>query len=298
MIVVKIKGGLGNQLFQYAFARAFQENRRDDKLILDVSGFEKDKQRNFSLSNFELSNKCDIEESNKYNARYDRLTNQFLRVATKIMPRIAFKYLSRKGILVWDRIDYIEIPKIDNENVYINGYWQSEKYFSSIKSQLKKEIICPIKDVQLLEKIRNSNSVCVHIRRGDYLLPQNHLLVCTEKYYKAAINKILENFHDAKFFVFSDDIDEVKRMNFFDKKLKEQVHFVENFHPDYEEIMLMSSCNHFIISNSSFSWWAQYLTNNANAVIVAPSIWYDDGRRTDIHLKNWLLLSPQGLEVK
>ena len=298
MIVVKIKGGLGNQLFQYAFARAFQEKRCDDKLILDVSGFEKDKQRNFSLSNFELSNKCYVEESSKYNARYDRLTNQFLRVATKIMPRIAFKYLSRKGILVWDRIDYIEIPKIDNENVYINGYWQSEKYFSSIKSQLKKEIICPIKDVQLLEKIRNSNSVCVHIRRGDYLLPQNHLLVCTEEYYKAVINKIFENFHDAKFFVFSDDIGEVKRMNLFDEKLKERVHFVESVHPDYEEIMLMSSCNHFIISNSSFSWWAQYLTNNANAVIVAPSVWYDDGRSTDIHLKNWLLLSPQGLEVK
>lgn len=293
MIVSKLKGGLGNQLFQYAFSRALQE-RRKDELVLDISDFAFDKQRDFSLGHYNLRGIKAVDASGKYNRIYDRRSNQLMRMYSKIAPVSAFRTYLKKGTILWDRIDYINVPYCSQKNIYVSGYWQSDRYFNHIKTLLKEEIICDINDHFLLNHIKNNNSVCVHIRRGDYLVQTNHLNVCKNEYYLNAMKFLKSKYSNIKFFVFSDDITTVKNEILGSSDFLTDIYFVEERHPDYEEILLMAKCRHFIMSNSSFSWWAQYLADDDDKIVIAPSIWYTDGRKTDIFMKNWTIFSPDG----
>lgn len=293
MIILKLKGGLGNQLFQYAYAKALQ-NERQDSIILDISDYKMDEKREFSLGKFSLKGIEEIDDSGQFNKIYDRRSNQLLRVLTKIMPNFMFWFLFQRGVILWDRVDYRVVPAIKCDDIYVSGYWQSEKYFMRMRETLLKEIQCDLCDKQLLDDINKSCSVCVHIRRGDYLEPKNHLQVCEREYYQNAMRYILEKLPQAAFYVFSDNIDEVISMGICDIECNNKINFVTSKHKDYEELILMSKCKHFIMSNSSFSWWSQYLCMNSEPYIIAPSIWYNDGRKTDIHMSNWTLFTPEG----
>jgi len=167
------------------------------------------------------------------------------------------------------------------ENIYFEGYWQSEKYFLNYREDLleeftlKKELHPKSKEYE--NKIREVQSVSLHIRRGDYVTNTHTNSVhgtCSLQYYRDAVKEIEIKVEDPHFFIFSDDLAWVKEnLDFIDN-----VAFVEldKEIPDHEEMVLMSLCKHNIIANSSFSWWSAWLNQNDKKIVIAPKKWFND----------------------
>lgn len=290
MIILRLMGGLGNQMFQYAYARMLQQVYNEE-LTIDITGFEYDMLRGFSLDNFDIPKEIHISSDQK-----------LLDISFKIRMKIIDKFINYKysenvysslrsclGMYYFNGLVYYPFTKSIFKNKYINGYFQSEKYFEPIKELIKNELkVTPppnSENLKIINEINNCNSVCVHIRRGDYLKYKS-ILVCNENYYLRGMDIINENVEEAKFFIFSDDIEWIKDNYIF----KYPVTFIQNNNPDYEELRLMYTCKHFVISNSSFSWWAQYLSQNSEKIVVAPDHWFTDGRKTDIYLDWWKIV--------
>ena len=165
--------------------------------------------------------------------------------------------------------------------MYLNGYWQSEKYFKSAKDKLRGELSLVDKpgeaSQKILEGILQCPAVSLHIRRGDYITNPSAALVhgvCSLDYYYSAIGHITAHVDNPHFFVFSDDPQWAKD----NLKISYPVQFVEANGPDRgaEDIWLMKSCNHHIIANSSFSWWAAWLNDRQDKIVIAPRIWFLD----------------------
>lgn len=291
IIIVKITGGLGNQMFQYAFARSIQNKHPKCKLILDTSDFKYDGLREYSLYHFALNKEVNIDESGKYNKMYDQRKNPLIKIGTKLYPRLQFNILRKFGIYIWDYARYIPVSVKYDKQIMLHGLWQSSAYFEDCIDIIRKEF-CVIEEQSLnnarySEQIRNTNSVCVHIRRGDFLSSNNKLAVCSNNYYIDAMNYLEERNDSLIYYIFSDDIEDVK-MNFdFGKR---NIIYVEENNPDYEELRLMSQCKQFIIANSTFSWWVSLLSECDNKTVIAPKTWYVDGRDVS-HLmrKEWVI---------
>lgn len=273
MFIVKLKGGLGNQLFQYSFGRLMSVKRDEIfKLDKDVLGSLGDTQREYSLDNFNISASiASPEEVARAKYPYGLLS--------KICRFISFKFL---------RIFHIGYEKniLKSKAKYFDGFFQSYRYLDPIRSELLREI--SIKGGirrelgVLIDDMASSNSVSIHVRRGDYVenkkTKKDHF-VCNDDYYKKAISLITNKVEKPRFFIFSDDINWVKE-NF---SLSNVIFVSDQGLSDYEELILMSHCKHNIIANSSFSFWAAWLNNNGNKIIIAPKIW---NRRYDKHYKD------------
>lgn len=292
MIVLKLQGGLGNQMFEYAFGRAVQEvcQRR---LVLDTSDFRFDKKRDYALGNFRLSDKIELDDTGKYNWIYDQRTNYLIKVMIKCCPQALAKSIEPLGIYIWDIVDYREMD-VDSskKRIYLHGYWQSEKYFAGIadkiKAELKVRMPQPRGSEALLRQIQSENAVCVHIRRKDFLLSSTGMCNCTNQYYLDGIHYIAARVPAPVFYVFSDDIEDVKRNFDFGG---ETVHYVEGGHRDYEDMRLMYSCKHFVLANSTFSWWASYLSDSLERITIAPKKWYSVPFNTDsLVMPDWVLI--------
>ena len=179
------------------------------------------------------------------------------------------------------------------KDAYLNGYWQSEKYFADIRDDLLKKFVFPesknIKNREVLGDITRDESVSIHIRRGDYLNSQeNYDLfggVCSLEYYKRGIEYFRQHYKEAVFYVFSDDIDWARN----NLKAAEFV-FVDwnNGKEDYYDMYLMSQCKHNIIANSSFSWWGAWLNSNRDKQVVSPSRWFNKYQSKDTICEGWL----------
>lgn len=285
-IVVFLKGGLGNQMFQYAMGRSLQLKcgEKDTELVLDLSEIKENSDRTFALSAFNYSKEAKIIKK-KINWFYSRRYNPALRVGMKLCPVVTHKIMRIFNGFCWDGEDYIEVK--DNKTYY-HGYWQSEKYFAPYKDVILSEFtfkddVMP-KDLEIAELIRNSESVCVHIRLGDYL--STNLAVCTPEYYFKGIEKIKEMVENPVFFVFSDDIENAKKI----LGDGDRMHYVSGDRSNYQDMQLMSMCRHFVISNSTFSWWAQYLAGENRGTVVAPSQWNKVIECKDIYLDDWITL--------
>ena len=181
---------------------------------------------------------------------------------------------------------YQEIPKYDS-NVLLFGYFQSEKFFSDYKDEIK-ELFTSYEvklDDEILDVLDNHPTCSIHVRRGDYLKSPNHHPTQSMEYYNKAINELPT---DTKFFIFSDDIEWCKN-NFPDEP--DKFKFIEG-NKDYEDLFLMSRCNNNIICNSTFSWWGAWLNNNENKIVVAPSNWfgplYYNHITDDLYGDNWI----------
>ena len=169
--------------------------------------------------------------------------------------------------------DYV----LKSEKKYFSGYWQNEKYFKDIENDVRNAFKFPELDKKNLELsmlIRNTQSVSVHIRRGDYLLSQNSALanVCTDLYYKNSFSYVIKTIKNPHFFVFSNDIEWCR------KNLKmHNVTFVDwnNGEDSYKDMQLMSLCKHNIIANSSFSWWGAWLNEYNKKIVCVPNTWYN-----------------------
>ena len=171
-----------------------------------------------------------------------------------------------------------------SKDFYFDGYWQSEKYFIDHREALL-DIFTLSKEIShqskaYLQGITKSNSISLHIMRGDYVSNESTNKIhgtCDVEYYQQAFSKIKETHDNAHFFVFSDDLDWAKdNLGFIDKIT--YIELAEDI-PDHEEMFLMSQCNHNIIANSSFSWWGAWLNQHINKIIIAPKNWF----RVDIH---------------
>lgn len=265
MIIVKIVGGLGNQMFQYAYAKALQDSEYEVKL--DVTAFNKYRLHGgFQLDHY----KTDIQIANDDDIKKFGINT----IKSKLISKIGM--LPRSQILEssasFDK--YFLQPE---DNIHIVGYFQSYKYFLSVDKLLRKQfnISTELSDYgkSVHKEIQESGQTCsIHVRRGDYLLKKNanHVVLPIE-YYKRSIEFYKKNFGNIKFFVFSDDIEWAR--NFFSSEEYVIVGSGTNRNP-HEDIELMKMCSHNIIANSTFSWWAAWLNPNEIKCVTVPSMWF------------------------
>ena len=166
-------------------------------------------------------------------------------------------------------------------DIYIEGYWQTEKYFKNIEHTIKKDFTFKTKpdknNQSLLNQIKNCNAVAIHVRRGDYVknpVANRILGVCNLDYYNKCINLIIRKINNPHFFIFSDD----PKWTINNLNIDFPATYVSHNGSDkgYEDLRLMSNCKHQIIANSSFSWWGAWLNNNPNKVVMAPKKWFND----------------------
>lgn len=271
MIIVKLIGGLGNQMFQYAAGRrvALANNT---ELKLDITVYEKQvgiTPRKYGLNVFNIqANIASNEEIGKL-----KKENVFLNKLSKFIPVFKDSRVTEKHFY-FDRA----VLNIKN-NSHLEGYWASEKYFKDIENIIRKDFTFKDKpdevNQQMVGRIKNCDSVSIHIRRGDYVFDEKtnkYHGFCDLDYYLRAITLVTKTVKNPQFFVFSDDIKWAK----------------QNLHPkfpctyvdhnvgkkDYEDMHLMSLCKHNIIANSSFSWWGAWLNQNPGKIVIAPKKWF------------------------
>ncbi|WP_316759850.1 alpha-1,2-fucosyltransferase [Pedobacter aquatilis] len=262
MILVKLKGGLGNQMFQYATAKMLAKKT---KLFFD---------NNF----FDLHN-----TSNDYFTAREFSLHIFTKIkiikANQILKYILKKTLlpGSKRIFQSEENEWIDFKKIAFSHAYINGYFQNENYFKEIRNELLIDFNFPeVQEYNLpLEQqiTMEENSVAMHVRRGDYLKPHVESFhgVLPIDYYKLAVEKINKRVHAPHYYIFSDDPAWCEQ-NF--KFLKTEYTIVSkpgNY--DWEEMKIMGCCKHYIIANSSYSWWAAWLNKNPDKIVIAPRNW-------------------------
>jgi len=265
MIVVKIYGGLGNQLFQYAYGLNLAKQNKTN-LILDLSWFDKkinlSTKRDFELKFLNIS----TEYNNSFIIKFKLLFyNHWL------LKRLPIK---RKLKIYTDK-DLSNISNIDN--AYLDGYWHSYNYIENIREVLLKEFSLK-KDLAYNSDFRSrilatKNSVSVHIRRSDYLNNENYAK-CSIKYYERAMQEFSNLNKDFFFFIFSDDLDFVKN-NF---KQSNNIFFSEStaniFSITVEDFINITACSNHIICNSTFSWWASWLCPNSDKIVIIPEKWF------------------------
>ena len=282
MIISRLEGGLGNQLFEYAIGRHLSIKNKTG-LVLDTSNYLIDKSnRHYELCRYNIK----VKTANIVSGIFVRLGKYIIPEITKNI-RLPIKYIK-------ERNNYFDKEIFSEQrNIILDGYWQSEEYFKDIRDTILDDLTLlsdPDKEnKKMLKRINNSNSVCLHVRRDDYI--SNPLLQkfhgnLTPEYYNEAINSICDRINDPEFYIFSDEPEWCKR-NIFTSRPHT---YVDINGPDKapEDLRLMSACNHFIIANSSFSWWAAWLAEKAGTIIIAPKRWYREKDEGDIVPKRWL----------
>lgn len=279
MIIARIRGGLGNQLFQYAAARALAW-KKGEQLKLDLYTYDtKGQSRSFGLDRFNI----DAEIASRKEIHQFTGSNFLTRLINK-----QENYLRCPGVLAQPHYhfyeDFFQVPT----PVYLSGYWQSEKYFREFESQVRSQFT--LKDSlstsssRWKEMIQKGSSVAVHLRRGDYSSRSNYSSffgTLPIEYYERAINAIRNKINDPKFFIFSDDINWCKQNFTFLRTDAEFVLHDEAVHAT-EDLILMSLCAHQIIANSTFSWWSAWLNYSKSKVVFAPSKWFQTTYNTNV----------------
>jgi hypothetical protein len=264
-IFMRLSGGLGNQMFQYAAGRALAL-RHNATLHLDIDGYEahNNNKRSYELTNFNISGTV-------YCSNYTKFWWK---------NKISKIILNIRGLSYKEPNDFIQDDNFFKIKIgsYLQGYFQSFHYFQDIESTIRNEFTFKrnLKSesdrylVGLLNDIEQRESICVHIRRGDYLA-NDSLNICGLKYYNEGLKIIAERINNPHCVVFSDDIDWVAKN--FKPSLPTTLIYPTADHPSSLYLELMSSCKHFVISNSTYSWWAAWLASNKTKIIVAPKLW-------------------------
>ncbi|NII84686.1 MULTISPECIES: alpha-1,2-fucosyltransferase [unclassified Pedobacter] len=284
MKIVKLLGGLGNQMFQYAFYRSLQNS--DLKVYADLSDFEE----------YPLHNGYELERIFNLNVKTpsEFILNLFRPNQSKWIFRKLKRILNLKNTYRAEENEFMfDASFLNNANNYYFGYWQNEGYFLNIADKIRDDFKFPeIKGVEnqtVMQQIINNESVAIHVRRGDYLKDPLLGNICNLDYYEQAILSINSKIKNVQFFVFSDDITWCKQ----NLKL-ENVTYIDwnKKNNSYIDMQLMSNCKHNIIANSSFSWWGAWLNNNTGKMVIAPKKWTNNRSvdDTDICPKNWIKL--------
>ncbi len=274
MIIVNLKGGLGNQMFQYALGRKLAIQNKD-VLKLDTSGLDRankvgDIYRPFALGSFDIQDMI----ATPTEVRSLKYPNGLL---SKGARWFRFKIL-RQTHVGWE-------PRVLNKkgDLYLDGFWQSPKYFEDIRKIILKDFSLKVSFSSSAQKyvdmMQEGIAISLHLRRGDYINNKKVLKaygVCSFEYYKKAIAEISSQVTNPVYFVFSDDIQWVKENLSIDGRV---IYVTGSDITDVEEVILMSKCSHNIIANSSFSWWGAWLNQNKGKIVVAPKPWFETNEK-------------------
>lgn len=294
MIIVKLMGGLGNQMFQYAAARSLALEKRT-WVYLDPSFLHEDAKGRWTQREYELD---------AFNIQYKFERSGRIRFLRRLNTKNYMKRLQDSSLWFFPyRNFYQPDHKFHPEmftypkNTYLHGYFQSEKYFANHEDQLRKdfEFLEPAKDrnAEVLEQIRNSNAISIHVRRGDYvtLAAANafHGLMGAEYYAEGARQIASKTGKQHSYFVFSDEPQWAKD----NLKFPGETTYIDwnSGKASFEDMRLMSNCKHHIIANSSFSWWGAWLNPSKEKIVVAPKQWFNDASpQDDIIPASWIKL--------
>lgn len=310
MIILKLMGGLGNQMFQYAFGRRLQIELKtvlkfDITVLENKIKFKGGDARSYCLGMFNIKeNFASKEEINEYRNfkkyPYFNRENKFLYFLFRITKKFNFQIFLDKTYLTEEFFlgKCIKIDKLPR-NIYLEGDWAKLQYIIPIWNILKKDFEFKNKLPEKLNPlhcmIKKLNSVSVHIRRGDYVNDEiaNKIFgvpyLVNLEYYYLAMDYLKRKLENPFFFIFSDDIDWCKlnfKINGFD------CCFVDNSKENnsYEyDFQLMCFCKHNIISNSTYSWWAAYLNNNPSKIVITPKRWYNEYSLQELYEKNFII---------
>lgn len=275
MILLRSIGGLGNQMFEYAFARNLQLETNDE-LYIDISSYDTYKIRDYDLDKLNVQYKKYTSVGLKFKIiRFFQITYHCIHKISKsvfgkfYLGKYIYDLLCSRGLVFNFDFCFYDTNLLKQKNKYVYGYFQSERYFienkEQICSELKVKSPIPEEHRVLYERIRKTNSVGVSIRVGKDYSQDPLIYVCTPEYFYDSMKKISEKVENPEFYIFSDLPDLVKK-NF---KFPFPVIYVENTDA-IESLRLLYTCKHFIISNSSFSWWGSYLSENPDKIIYAP----------------------------
>lgn len=260
MKCVEIKEGLGNQMFQYAFLMSLKKKYPNTIILTDTSFYLKI-WKNPKHAKYFLKKIFNLDRTNI-------ILSLFIRIF-----RSAFYKIDMNKILIYKPISHSTILK---GSVYFSGYWQSEKYFESIQDKVRK--VFKFKEpksphvITILNDIRESEAVSIHVRRGDYL-SNNHVYrnLNEDGFYEKAISLINERIPNAKFFVFSDDSEWCEQIFTEENSCVVDCNTGDN---SYLDMFLMTQCKHNIIANSSFSWWGAWLNEHQDKIVISPKEWF------------------------
>jgi hypothetical protein len=321
VVATRLCGGLGNQLFQFAAGRSLAQ-RCGARLVLDATVFTlPEERRTFALAPYRLD--ADVVRDGYAYSPTRPLVALPRPPGTKerpegIVDRIAYR-LGKSGVRIEGTLaamasafrlltgqapglrlfgektfDYDPAFTTLGARTYLDGYWQSERYFADSRDLIGRELTLPYQpdaaNAPWLARIMGSNAVCVHVRRGDYLAADHAAQhgVCAASYYERAMRLVAERVENPRFFVFSDDLAWSRQhirgadVAFVDANPVDAAH---------DELRLMSACRHHIIANSSLSWWGAWLARRDRQIVVAPDPWFSARKETpDLFPKSWLAL--------
>jgi hypothetical protein len=290
-IYIHCEGGLGNQLFQYALGRTLAI-KTGAKLVLDPWEAWRKDSRPVVLDKFEIRARQITPLENIVCRLVDSQTLRPFASALRICAPGLLPQVVRRRVHGFDPA-ILEIRK----SVYLDGWFQSELYFRDqaevLRGELRLRGAPSAANQECLNQIAPVQSICVHVRRGDYV-SDPHILkrigICGLDYYRAAIDFVRQHVSSPVFFIFSDD-PEWTRANL---DVPEPRHFISHNCnvADWEDIRLMSACRHFIIANSTFSWWGAWLGAFAGKIVVAPKQWFAEPTIStkDIVPTSWIRL--------
>lgn len=288
MIIIKLWGGLGNQMFQYAFGYQLAK-KTNSEIVLDVSWFTQQNMREPEILKFriEYSEIKRVWEDNGTIAFLNRpYPNRLIRI-----PGFARYRISGMDYLKESRYSYSEkIAEYGGDSVYLDGYWQCPKYFEAEENDLRHMYIPKqISDevFEIGEKMRHENSVALHVRRGDYpkkRLWYSRLLALDDEYYKQAVREMEERRPGCQYYLFSNEIDSAKNM--IQQIIERDVEVIRGLSlTALDEWYLMGCCQNQIIGNSTFSWWAAYVNGKQDKVVCAPNKYFGN---ENIIPSNWV----------
>lgn len=311
MIYLEMAGRLGNQLFRYAFAKRIQELTGEELYIDFKRVYDKGPEKQGWSNSLRLFKTGEYQEVvgrkdifYKNSSIMQKMVYFVYKIGNQILKKNKDKLqkyqLKMQPILNKYNLYFIELGfynydfKYLNKNKvkYICGCFESEKYFLAIKEQIWKEFEPTNgkqeKNKDLYRKIEETESVCITIRRGDFVTNEKNSKlynICDLNYYYKAIEIIKNKVKKPVFFVFSDDMKWAKENI---KGLNAEFYYEDGTDTVDEKLRLMYSCKHFIISNSTFSWWAQFLSRNPNKLVISPNIWYKSGLHSDLINDEWI----------
>lgn len=299
MNIIRMTGGLGNQMFQYALYLKLISMGREVKFD-DITEYELPNARPIMLWAF------GIDYPRATREEIDKITDGFLHFSHRIRRKI----FGRKSLEYMENTCNFDEMVLQKEPAYLTGYFQSEKYFKDIESLVRKAftfspVIFEKAGTELAAKVssyekemKENVSVSLHIRRGDYL--KNNEVYggnCTQAYYEKAIAVIKEKFPKAVFYVFSNDENWTESWCMEQEK-KQQSRFVAvTGAPEemgYLDMYLMSRCKHHIIANSSFSWWGAWLNDSKEKCVIAPARWFNNQDCRDIYTDEMIRVTDKG----
>lgn len=311
MVYVEMGGRCGNQLFHYAVARYIQLKSGDNQLMLNyapvlnkhreaegwydmLAEYKTVPYTYYDKEGTVLKNETTLLQKLLVGLKaiHIKLYSKKDRQTRANKASVGQKILNKVGVY-WVREGVDKIFVGGTRNSIVTGVCETP-FIYEIRDVLQKELepkagVLP-QNVELYNNICNSESVCVSVRRGDFFSAENRkqFAVCTEQYYVNAKNIMdsqLRNKKNVKYFVFSDDIEWCKKSLGL-----ENCTFVSQNMPVYETLRLMYSCKHFIVSNSTFSWWGQFLSRNKDKIVVSPSRWNNEGYDSHLIGKDWILI--------